>query len=87
MSIHGCRHDRTENGSERSYKYCVADHSNDCNPGAHGGVTWIETCLDCDMIREHNANGRHSEKGHWKRVGKSSDPIYGNRQSIYPSRS
>lgn len=81
MNIQTCRHERTENGPERSYKYCVADNSSGCNPGAHGGVTWVETCMDCDMIREHNVNDRHSEKGRWRRIPQTADPIYGNRAS------
>jgi hypothetical protein len=68
MATTKCRHERTKESVERCFGHCVASNSDGCNSYAHGGITWTETCLDCGMVREHNANGRHGESSHWHRM-------------------
>lgn len=45
---------------------CVAKHPyTDCEPAAHGGVTFIETC-ECGATRRRVSNGRFGEIGTWE---------------------
>lgn len=49
--------------NDRCFEGCVTP--DDCNPAAHGHMTWTAVCRGCGMRRRVNANGRHSEYGPW----------------------
>ena len=63
-----CKHSRTKCDESSIRCYCgsvaVAPYT-DPNPAASGNVTYIEQCVDCDMERAVNSNGRHREVGPW----------------------
>lgn len=44
------------------YDGCVAPR--DCNPGAHGDITYMEKC-SCGMRRSSNVNRNYAEVGQW----------------------
>ena len=58
-----CTHKHTTAGRDRCYAYCVAP--DDCDPRAHGGIYYEETCDDCGATRLVAVNYCHCEEGEW----------------------
>lgn len=58
-------HHRAHNSDERCYTHCV-DPEN-CDPAAHGGITYRQTCR-CGAERLINANNNVAELGRWYEV-------------------
>jgi hypothetical protein len=42
------------------------------NPRAHGGVCYVDRCLDCGAERRTNVNGNHAEQGKWVKAEEES---------------
>lgn len=66
-----CRHRSKIDGVYRGYTSPVfTPGKTDENRGAHGAVTYTETCDACGMQRRINSNGRHTEFSAWFRAEK-----------------
>lgn len=65
-SIRACSgHRVAETSRERCYVGCVAHEPyTDCNPAAHGGIVYDETCR-CGAVRSRAVNQCHEEIGCW----------------------
>ncbi len=62
-----CKHANTTTGPERPYFGCVAVHPyTDCQPGAHGGYSVVETCSACGCKQAINSNQHHIEYSPWR---------------------
>ena len=66
QSIRACSGHRVDSTSdERCYVGCVAHEPyTDCNPAAHGGIVYDETCR-CGAVRSRAVNQCHEEVGTW----------------------
>lgn len=59
------KHKGTLVGHERCFNHCV--NPGDCEPGAHGNVTYTVQCK-CGVQREVNVNQGWVEYGPWKQT-------------------
>lgn len=72
-----CQHANRETVSEGAFNHCVASHPyTDCNPAAHGGLTYKVVCRDCKAERYENGNWRHNEVGTWWDPSAPRPPAY-----------
>ena len=64
-SIRACSGHRVDSTSDERYGSCVAHPPyTDCNPAAHGGIVYTETCR-CGAVRSRAVNQCHEEVGTW----------------------
>lgn len=59
------RHRPAREEGDWGFLSCVAPYPNACNPGAHGGVVWLQIC-QCGAVRRAAGNGGAREYGPWE---------------------